>query len=165
MRNLKRNKETVYYALYQGMSETMKDGLYTGGKTKEYGNVVSAEMTTSPQRTAYGFVCEVVSMEFFGKDKPYSKSMWTEDMDCPIDEETIVWLGLGDISGYDSDSEYEVGDLAIYDGKIYECTATVDEPSDFDPSYWSEYRHNYIVVGIAKSLNVITYALKEVKFR
>lgn len=162
MRNLKRNKETIYYALYAGAEDTIKGGYFTGGKTKIYGSVVQAEMATSPPRTAYGFVSSVVTMEFFGYDKPYSKSMWTEDMDCPINEETIVWLGMGELSEYGG--SYEVGDKVIHDGKIYECISDT-AAAEFDSNAWSEVRHNYIVSGIAKSLNVITYALKEVDFR
>ena len=164
MRNLKRNKETIYYALYSGIEETMKDGLYTGGKTKLYEDVVKAEMGTSPPRTAYGFVSEIARMEFFGLNKPYTKSMWTEDMSCPIAEDTIVWLGLGDIEKYSDHQRYNVGDKAIYEGKVYECTQSVFK-ANFSPDSWKLVPHNYIVTGIAKSLNVITYALKDVEFR
>lgn len=163
MRGLHRNKRPVYYAMYEGVTETIKDGLYTGGRQKSYGAVQKIRMDVGASRTAYGFVSSVVQMDYFGLDKPYSKVAMCDDINCPITEETLIWLDMGDLNAYSVDAEYSAGDKVIYDGKIYECNQSVT-PSEFDPSAWSEVPHNYIVSGIAKSLNFISYALKEVDF-
>lgn len=164
MRELDRNKKTIYYALFESEEEEMRNGLYTGGKTKLYGPVVKTKMGTSGARTACGFVSSVTQMEFFGIDKPYSKTMWTSDINCPITEETIVWLDQGTLAKYDSEKSYTAGAKCIHEGKIYKC-AEDTVAGEFDPSVWNAVIHTHIVTGISKSLNFIVYALKEVDFR
>ena len=163
MITLVRDREYVYYALFEGFTEEQKDGAYTGSMNKVYGNVVQTKMPISGARTAYGFVSSVVQMEFFGMDKPYSKTMWTSDKNCPITEETIVWLGLGDVEDFDVRRSYIAGDKAIHDGGIYRCE--VPSEGEFDPQSWTVVPHNYIVTGISESPNMIGYALKEVDLR
>lgn len=164
MKHLERNKRIIYYALYEGENEIMKDGFYTGAREKVYSDVVEAKMGVGAPRTAYGYVSSVVKMEYFGLDKPYSKVMWTDDLDCPITEETIVWADLGKVNEFAVTSSYIAGDKVIHGGRIYRCEKSVLEPGEFDPDSWSLVRHNYIVDGIAKSLNFISYNLKEVDF-
>lgn len=164
MRMLERDKQFIYYALYKGVEEVMKDGVYTGARKKAYEAVTEIKMPISGARTAYGFVANVVTMDIFGMDKPYSKTAWTEDMNCPITEETIVWLNMGKLNDYSAESSYEVGDKVIYDGKIYQCVSACSV-IEFDPSCWAEVPHNHIVTGISVSPNSIGYALKEVDFR
>jgi len=165
MRMLERDKQIIYYALYEGVEEVQKDGVYTGARKKVYGNVTEVKMPISGARTAYGFVANVVTMDIFGMDKPYSKTMWTEDMDCPITEETIVWLNQGKLSEYSEQTEYQSGDKVIYDGKIYAYNSQSSSHGEFDPSLWALVPHNHIVTGISLSPNSIGYALKEVDFR
>lgn len=163
MITLVRDREYVYYALYEGMVEIENNGVYTGGREKVYGDVVQTQMPISGARTAYGFVSSVVQMEFYGMDKPYSKTMWTHDLDCPITEESIVWLGFGDVRAFDDTYPYQVGDVAICAGKMMRrLTAGKGE---YDPENWETVPHNYIVTGISKSPNMIGYAIKEVDFR
>lgn len=164
MVTLVRDRERIYYALYRGVTEIQKDGLYTGAREKSYDPVALTMMPVSGARTAYGFVSNVVQMEFFGLDKPYSKTMWTHDMDCPITEETIVWLGLGELKAYSTSKSYKVGDMVIHDGKIVQCVTPVEQ-EDYDPEAWEAVPHNYIVTGISKQPNMIGYAIKEVDFR
>lgn len=164
MITLVRDRQTFYYALYRGVEEIQRDGLYTGGRRKRYDPVVKAEMPVSGARTAYGFVSNVVQMDFFGLDKPYSKTMWTHDMDCPITEETILWMDMGKLNDYDPTSTYAVGDKVIHDGKIYECSSPIEDPTEFQPSAWTAVPHNYIVTGVSKTPNMIGYAIKEVDF-
>lgn len=164
MITLVRDREPIYYAIYSGVEEIQKDGLYTGGRRKVYQPVQKAMLTVSGARTAYGFVSNVVQMEFFGLDKPYSKTMWTCRKDLGLTEETILWLDMGNLKEYDPSTEYSEGDKVIHDGKIYESTTSV-LPSDFDSSSWKLVPHNYIVTGISKTPNSIGYAIKEVDFR
>ena len=116
MRGLARNKTTVYYALYTGDTENTVDGLYTGetipsyGTPQELGANVSAARGTS-------------EIDLFGINVSYTKTIVVDDTDCPIDEHSILWIGI-------------------------EATSP----------------HNYEVVGVAKSLNHITYAVQEVNY-
>lgn len=165
MRGLRRNKRPVYYALYEGVTETKKDGLYTGGRDKSYASVQMIKMDVGASRTAYGFVSSVVQMDFYGLDKPYSKVAMVDDINCPINEETIIWLDMGDLAEFSEESEYAVGDKVLHDGKIWQCKQAVSPSGTFESDSWSEVPHNYIVSGMAKSLNFIAYMLKEVDFR
>lgn len=38
---------------------------------------------------------------------------------------------------YDSTATYSVGDLVIYQDKLYKCTTDIDAPEDFDNAHWS----------------------------
>lgn len=163
MITLMRDRQTIYYANFLGTEEIVKDGLYTGDRHKTYAPVQKVKMPVSGARTAYGFVANVVQMDFFGLDKPYSKTMWTHDKNLEITEETILWLNMGEVNEFDSSLVYGAGDKAIYDGKIYRCTA--DGVSGFDQSAWEVVPHNYIVTGISETPNMTGYAIKEVDFR
>ena len=165
MKGLYRNKRPVYYALYEGETEIMKDGFYTGAHQKQYGDIQMQKMDVGASRTAYGFVSSVVQMEYFGLDKPYSKVAVVDDINCPITEETLVWLDQGKLSEYAADSTYAVGKKVLHNGRIYKCKQSVDTPSEFDENAWELVPHNYMVSGIAKSLNFIAYMLKEVDLR
>lgn len=164
MRGLRRNKRPVYYAMYEGVEEMMRDGYYTGGREKFYAPVQKVLMDVGASRTAYGFVSSVVQMELQGLDKPYSKVAMVDDINCPITEETIIWLDMGNLEEFSEEGEYSSGDMVIYDGKIWKCNQAVT-PSEFDPAAWDQVPHNYIVTGIARSLNFIAYMLKEVDLR
>ena len=165
MITLVRDRQTIYYATYRGEEEIIRNGLYTGDREKLYDPVEKVMMPVSGARTAYGFVSSVVQMDFFGLDKEYSKTMWTHDMSLPITEETILWLNMGDIPTYNAYSTYSVGEKVIHDGRIYACTESVEQPTEFDSSAWETVPHNYIVTGISKTPNTVGYAIKEVDFR
>ena len=54
MRALARNKQTFYYALYEGMTEELDEyGLYTGAQIPSYSTPVEARMNISP--SIYGY--------------------------------------------------------------------------------------------------------------
>ena len=165
MVTLVRDRQPIYYALYEGVEEVQKDGLYTGARKKKYAPVVETFMPVSGARTAYGFVSNVVQMDFFGLDKPYSKTMWTHDLDCPIIEETILWMEMGKIKPFSSEETYKAGDLVIYEGIVQLCQSQSVTPSEYDPSDWKKVSHNYIVTGVSRHPNMIGYAIKEVDFR
>lgn len=120
MRGLKRNMRPFWYALYDGETEyTDSDGNYTGDIGPGYRTPVRMMANISASRGSSGF-------ELFGSDLQYSKTISTCEMDCPITEETAVWIDL----------------------------EPVDESGNSVP-------HNYVVKGIAKSLNSIVYAIAE----
>lgn len=115
MRNQLRNNQDVWYALYEGEYD-LKDenGLRTGEKIQSYSAPVCLRMNVSPARGT-------VDNGLFGIDTPYTKTLVTCDMDCPIKEDSVLWIGA-------------------------------DPTGDY----------NYVVVRIARSLNSIIYAVREV---
>lgn len=117
MRSLKRNKQTIYYALYVSKAEqTDKYGNMTGQPALTYSEIQSIDINVSAAKGT-------LEAEQFGINADYSRTMVTNDMECPITEGTVLWI---------------------------ERT-----PSNGTP-------HNYVTTKVAKSINSITYAIKEV---
>lgn len=115
MRCLKRNLQTVYYALLEDSTEeTDEYGNVIGQFEKDYSDPVAIKMNVSAARGT-------VDVEQFGINANYSRTLVTDNLNCPITESSILWIGK-----------------------------STDEP------------YNYAVVGVAKSINSITYAIKEV---
>ena len=120
MHNLRRNERKIAYALYSGRVETQISGEYTGEYETTYASPVYAYMNVSAAKGSAEY-------EPFGIDTAYTKIMVTDDVNCPINEQTILWIG--NVSSLETDPT---------------------TPND------------YIVVRVAKSLNHIAYAIKEV---
>lgn len=115
MRCLKRNQTTIYYALLQDrVEETDEYGNVIGQFDSEYSDPVEVKLNVSPARGT-------IDIEQFGINANYNRTLVTDDMNCPINENSILWIGR-----------------------------KPEEP------------YNYVVVGVAKSINSITYAIKEV---
>lgn len=123
MRLVERNKTTIYYRLYQGM-ELVKDeqGYETGEKVVAYDDPVAIRVNVSPA-TGHS------SIEQFGTLEGYDKVVVTEDMTCPIDEHSVLYV----------DSE-----------------PVTDEEGKVTNAY------DYIVKRVARSLNLISYAIAKV---
>lgn len=110
-----RNKRTFYYALYNGQTEVEDEwGNATATYDVSYTEPVEMRGNISPSKGK-------ASTEMFGEDLNYNKTILIDDMECPIDEHSVLWIDN-----------------------------TPDKPFD------------YIVVGVAKSLNTIAYAIKKV---
>jgi len=117
MRAQKRNAVPVWYALYNtSYKQTNAEGKRTGENVQDYADPVCVKMNVSAAKGA-------ADVEMFGIDTPYTKTLTTCDMSCPIAEDSVLWIDA--------------------------------EPDDKTP-------YNYVVVRIARSLNSITYAVKEV---
>lgn len=87
MRTLRRNKQKIYYALYSAKTDAIDaQGFFTGESVKTYGDPVALKINVSPAE-------KNLTIEPFGTATDYSHTMVTCDMDCPIDEETILWIG------------------------------------------------------------------------
>lgn len=125
MKCSQRNKQTLYYALYQGKTEIVDEyGNATGQFTNTYGSVLRMKANVSPARGTS-------DIEQFGINANYSKTMVVDEMGCPIDENSILWIGK--------------------------------EPTSTHGSVITMNPHNYVITQVAKSLNSITYAIKEVE--
>lgn len=118
MRELKRNRRTIYYALYTGVQEVVDAyGNYTGEYAPSYATPVAMQCNVSAAKGS-------AEENQFGIDEAYTKTIVTTDMTCPIDVDTILWVDV----------------------------ATTAE-------------HDYAVVRVAKSINSITIAIREVDVR
>lgn len=84
MRLLARNKTQVTYKLYLGNVEVMDaDGNFTGEKPPQYSEPVTIDAyVTAARGTA--------DLDLFGVNTPYTHSVYTEDIECPIDENSSL---------------------------------------------------------------------------
>ena len=120
VRCLKRNQKSFWYALYlDEVEQTDSDGLYTGEIGPGYETPVQMKANISASKGT-------ADTELFGKDLQYSRTIVTDDLACPITEESAIWIGR--------------------------------EPKDENKN---AIPHNYVVKGIAESLNHIIYAVAE----
>ena len=119
MRTTQRDKRTIWYALYEGVSEVVDDdGNYTGEYTVSYSTPTKTRMNISGGRGQ-------AAIEAFGIDNPFTMSAVTDDLTTPFNTDTIFWFG-------------------VTPGATYDAVA-----------------HNYKCTGIARTINGLTIALKE----
>lgn len=124
MRSLERNKQKIYYSLFN-QSVPIRDewGNVTGETQLVYEDPVAYHINVSPARGT-------ADVEQFGINLNYTKTMVTNDLSCPIDETTRLWVGKAPV--------------------IIEDEVEIPQP------------HNYVVVAVARSINSVTYAIREV---
>jgi len=87
MRTQMINRTPFYYALYSGKTpEVDEDGFYTGEETAEYSEPIlyTKAVISAARGTA--------DIEQFGNLDNYDKAIVTADMECPIDENSILWI-------------------------------------------------------------------------
>lgn len=131
MRTLKRNKTPIWYAMYLGEEELKdSDGNYTGERVAQYSEPVMMMANVSPA-TGQSYA------ETFGYLKDYDRVIATDWMECPIDENTVLW--------YDN----EPTETPVENGYPGETTR-------------SSKGFNYIVRRVSKSLNSISIAISRV---
>ena len=86
MRVVQRDKRTVWYAFYNGVTEIINsDGEYTGEYEVNYTTPVKARMNVSGGRGA-------ADVAMFGFDSRYARSIVTEDLTTPFNTETVFWI-------------------------------------------------------------------------
>ena len=101
MKLMTRNLQTIYYATCSGETTAYdEDGLETGEHPPGYSSPVALKCSVSP---AGG----TAQTEIFGVLDAYSRVVITEDTDCPIDEETVLFV--------DVDPPENPGDAFVYD--------------------------------------------------
>ena len=101
MRDLKRNQQTFYYAMFAEATEVIDpvSGLKTGERTKTYTTPVAMKANISPAR---GYA----DLKIFGKGLDYSKTICTCEMDCPITEESVLWIEKDPFDGNGNATSY-----------------------------------------------------------
>ncbi len=92
MRTLERNKQTIYYALYEG-KEPLTDeyGNPTGEYEVLYSEPVLLKINVSAARGEY-------STRQFGETENYDKVLVTDDINIPITETSLLWIDDTDTS-------------------------------------------------------------------
>lgn len=147
MKTLARNKKPIYYAVYQGKTKAVDaNGLFTGESINSYAPVVGAKMKVSANMGN-------ANIEQFGITDPFTVRILTDDLSCPINTASILWVGFGSLSEYDSSAEYEDGAIVVKDGTIQKLNG----------EEWVNVPHTHEVLRVAQSLNHITYLVKEVE--
>lgn len=136
MRTLKRNERKFYYCLYANKTPIVDDyGNETGESIVTYQDPVEMKANISPATGQS-------NTEQFGNLENYDKVIVTDDLNCPIDENSVLFI--------DKEPEYtEV--LTHTTTAITTQDETVSIPV-FD----------YTVRRVAKSLNSISIAVKKV---
>ena len=88
MRTLNRNKRQIYYALRNGEVANIDEyGNETGETTPVYDPAVELKCNVSAATGAD-------AVQAFGSFTNYSRTMCVSDLNCPIDENAIVWFGV-----------------------------------------------------------------------
>lgn len=88
MRTNQRNKRTVWFALYQGISDvTDADGNLTGEHPAVYGEPTEARMKVSRKHG-------VSKPDAPGMTDPFTVTLITDDLVTPFDTSTIWWVGI-----------------------------------------------------------------------
>ena len=144
MRILSRNKQTLWYANPTGSTWVTDDnGLKTGEKTIAYGTPVSVKMSISASSGANNLGSQgMADLKPYGIETGYTHRATTEDLNCPMKEESIIWLGISPTR--------TVVEQRTVNGQTVEVNVEVPVP------------HNYKVIRKETSLNHLTYYLKEV---
>ena len=144
MRLLARNKQTLWFANPSERAWVVDaNGLKTGEKTTTYGTPQSAKMSIAISSGANNLGSQGMSeLERFGIVTGYTHRATTEDMNCGMGEESIIWYGVP--------HERAVQSQVTVNGEVQTVESTEILP------------HNFVVVRKAKSLNHLIYYLKEV---
>lgn len=120
MKILERNKTPFWYQLYD-RTKTVEN---------EYGNEVGSAVVYKDAVEMKGNISSATGsaqVEQFGNFAGYDKVIVVDDMSCPIEETTVLFI--------DKKPEYDAEGNPLFD---------------------------YVVKRVAKSLNVIAYAVKRV---
>lgn len=144
MRLLARNKQTLWFANPAESAWVVDDnGLKTGEKTITYGTPQSAKMSVAISSGANNLGSQgMAELEQWGITTGYTHRATTEDLNCAMGEESIVWFGVP--------HEQVIQTQQLVNGEMQTIETTELLP------------HNFQVVRKAKSLNHLIYYLKEV---
>ena len=112
MRLLKRNLTTVYYCTYKDQTVIRdEDGYETGEPLIEYNAPVALKCNVSPAKGT-------AQTETFGNLESYDKVIVTDDMSCPIDENTVLFV--------DKAPSFQAGEPLGYDYKVYRVAKSLN---------------------------------------
>ena len=144
MRALNRNKRTFWYCLFQEKIPVVDEyGNETSEYIVRYGTPTEMTANISPA-TGYS------QTEQFGNLDNYDKVIVTTDMDCPIDENSVLFIEK-EVEYTDAETvNYTPSDTVLGDDEVE--TVIVQVPV-----------YDYVVRRVAKSLNSISIAVRKVE--
>ena len=136
MHVLERNKQDIWYSNPASATySTDTNGLKTGEKTITYSNPAKLRMSMAVSSGANNLGSQgIADVEPYGIVTGYTHRATTDDLNCPIKEESRIWFGI-----------------------LPTKTVTVNG-QDVETAV----PHNFEVVRKSKSLTHLTYYLKEV---
>lgn len=92
MRELDRNKQKIFYALFESVSPILdEDGYDTGEKEPVYGSPIALSINVSGASGEN-------AIQQFGSTIDYDRVLVTCDLTLPIDEQTVFWIDNTDTS-------------------------------------------------------------------
>lgn len=145
MRCLKRNKVPFWYCLFDHKEELLdEDGNKTGEFVVYYHKPVLLLGNVSVARGE-------VQDELFGKSISYDKVILLEDPNCPINEDTVLFV--------DKEPEFSPKDELLFDNNGHPILDSHGEP------LYATILHplfDYIVRRAGRSLNSAAYAIERV---
>jgi hypothetical protein len=152
MRVLARNKKDIWYSNPVTKSYVIdNNGFKTGEKEITYGTPVKERMSMAISSGANNLGSQgMVALDPYGLTTAYTHNAITEDMNCPLDEEALVWY---ERTPTVMETRTRTVEETI-DGEV--TTHTITEEVEVPVP------HNFKVVRKAKSLNHLIYYLKEV---
>lgn len=101
MKLLKRNLRTIHYCQYKAAEPILdEDGNETGEERISYSDPVEFECSVS---AATGYA----ATEMFGNLENYDKTLITDDIKCPINENSVLFV--------DKDPEFDTDGKPLYD--------------------------------------------------
>ena len=144
MRVLNRNKQTLWYANISSTAPHVdSNGLKTGELENTYGTPIEVRMSMAISSGANNLGSQgMAELEPYGIVTGYTHRAVTEDLNCSMNEESIVWYGI-------KPTRTELVTRMVNGVPVTE-SVTVQVP------------HNFVVVRKATSLNHLIYYLKEV---
>lgn len=144
MHVLERNKEYLWYANPTGEQYvTDANGYKTGERKITYATPTKVKMSMAISSGANNLGSQgMAELERYGIATGYTHRAVTDDMDCPMGEESLVWYKI-------EPTRIETRERII-NGQRQEVQTMIPVP------------HNFKVVRKAQSLNHLIYYLKEV---
>lgn len=144
MHVLERNKEYLWYANPTGEEYvTDANGYKTGERKITYATPTKVKMSMAISSGANNLGSQgMAELERYGIATGYTHRAVTDDMDCPMGEESLVWYKI-------EPTRIETRERII-NGQRQEVQTMIPVP------------HNFKVVRKAQSLNHLIYYLKEV---
>lgn len=144
MHVLNRNKKDLWFA--NRTAETLvtdSNGLKTGETSQSYGTPQKIRSSMSISSGANNLGSQgMVELNTYGITTAYTHNAITDDLNCPMDEEAIIWYGI--------EPTRTVTITQMINGENVTTQKVVQNP------------YNFRVVRKAKSLNHLIYYLKEV---
>ena len=119
MRDLRANKQTVFYRTFLGNVTPVLDrnGNETGSYLPAYSNDIKcAHLCVSPNRGSS-------DVEQFGGFDDYDRTMTGTDISCDIDEDSILWIDGADTEGAHN---YIVKKKAVWKNSVQYLIKKVD---------------------------------------